>query len=142
MNGVSLECRFRVSRPEWVGGAGRMPGMAESFADRLREFAFTFEGTREEYSFGPEHPLYKAPNGKMFAIASEQEDGTHVSLKLTPEEAAEALTMPCVRPAPYLARNHWVLSVITCEPELDMTLGWIRRSHELVTSKPARKPKR
>ena len=111
-----------------------------SFEQEVRNFAFTFEGTREEYSFGPEHPLYKAPNGKMFAIASEHDDGTHVSLKLTPEEAQEALSLPFVSPAPYLAKNHWVMCVVSNPAELEMTLTWLRRSHELVTAKPVRKP--
>ena len=113
--------------------------MPESFSDAIREFAFTFEGTREEYSFGPEHPLYKAPNGKMFAIASEEDGTTRVSLKLTPEESEEALTLPFVSPAPYMARNHWVLCAISTPAELEMTLGWMRRSHELVTAKASRK---
>lgn len=113
--------------------------MAESFAEQLRTFALTFDGAREEFSFGPDHPVFKAANGKMFAISSEHEDGTKVSLKLTPEEFAEALTLPFVRPAPYMARNHWVQSTIASEVEFEMTAGWIRRSHELVTAKPARK---
>lgn len=113
--------------------------MPDAFSEAIREFAFTFEGTREEYSFGPDHPLYKAPNGKMFAIASKEDGTTRVSLKLTPEESEEALTLPFVSPAPYLARNHWVLCAISTSAELEMTLGWMRRSHELVTAKPARK---
>ena len=113
--------------------------MTESFGERLREFALSFEGAREEFSFGPEHPLFKTSKGKIFAIASEHEDGTHVSLKLTPDEVLEVMTLPFVRPAPYLAKNHWVLSVIGNEAEFEMTLEWIRRSHELVTAKPARK---
>ncbi len=113
--------------------------MVESFGEQLRAFALTFEGAREEYSFGPGHPVFKAANGKMFAVASEQQDGTHVSLKLTPEESIEALTLPFVRPAPYMARNHWVQSTIGNEIEFEMTVGWIRRSHELVTAKPSRK---
>ncbi|GMV84170.1 MAG: hypothetical protein AMXMBFR80_00280 [Dehalococcoidia bacterium] len=108
--------------------------MPPSFSGRLREFAMTFDGTREEYSFGPETALYKAPNGKMFALVSDHDDGTHVSLKLTPAESEEALTLPFVRPAPYLARNHWVMSIIASEPEFDMTCEWIRRSHELVAT--------
>lgn len=112
--------------------------MPESFGERLREFAFSFAGTREEFSFGPDTPLYKAPNGKIFAITSEHADGTHVSLKLTPEEATEALSLPFVRPAPYLARHHWVLAIVQTEPEFEMTVMWLRRSHELVTRSPAR----
>ncbi len=111
-----------------------------SYLEKLREFAFTFEGTLEEYSFGEDTPLFKAPNRKIFAIGSDHPDGTHVSLKLTPEEAEEALTLPFVKPAPYLARNHWVQCTISSEMELDMTLLWVRRSHELVT-KSSRKVK-
>lgn len=116
--------------------------MATSFADRFRDFALAFEGTREEFSFGPETALYKAPNRKMFALVSDHDDGTHVSLKLTPAESEEALTLPFVRPAPYLARNHWVMSVITTEPEFDMTCEWIRRSHELVAPAKGRRAPR
>ena len=39
----------------------------------------------------------------------------------------EALTLPFVKPAPYLARNHWVQCVISNEMELEMTLLWVRR---------------
>lgn len=107
--------------------------------EQLREFAFIFEGTMEEYSFGEDTPLFKAPNRKIFAIGPESEDGTRVSLKLTPEEAEEALTLPFVKPAPYLARNHWVMCTISNDIELEMTLQWVRRSHELVSG-PNRKP--
>lgn len=113
--------------------------MTESFSERLREFALSFEGSREEFSFGPDHPVFKNSKGKIFAIASDQEDGMHVSLKLTPDEVLEAMTLPFVRPAPYLAKNHWVASIISNEAEFEMTLEWIRRSHELVSAKPARK---
>ena len=113
--------------------------MAESFASEVRDFALSFEGAREEFSFGPEHPVFKAPNGKMFALSGEAEDGTHVSLKLTPEEVVEALTLPFVDPAPYLSKHHWIRSTISNEVELEATLQWIARSHELVTAKGARK---
>ncbi|MEO8538872.1 MAG: MmcQ/YjbR family DNA-binding protein [bacterium] len=113
--------------------------MVKSFAEQLRAFALAFEGAREEFSFGPGHPVYKAANGKMFAVVSEHDDGTHVSLKLTPDEVIEAMTLPFVRPAPYMAKNHWILSAIGSEAEFEMTLDWIRRSHELVSAKPLRK---
>lgn len=113
--------------------------MPESFAARLRAFALAFPEAREEFSFGPDHAVYKAANGKVFAIASEGEDGVSVSLKLTPEESEEALLLPFVAPAPYMARNHWVRSTISDDAEYEMTLAWVRRSHELVTAKPVRK---
>ncbi len=115
--------------------------MPDSFAEQLREFALSFDQATEVFSFGPDHPVYKAANGKMFAVAADGEEGTSVSLKLTSEEALEALSLPFVRPAPYMARNHWVQSVVTTQAEWEMTAGWIRRSHELVTAKPVRKGK-
>jgi len=116
--------------------------VTESYLDQIRDFALSFEGACEEFSFGPESPVYKAANRKIFAISGDQGDGTHVSLKLTPEEVVEAMTLPFVRPAPYLAKNHWVMTVITNEAELDMTPAWMRRSNEIVTAKPKRAPSR
>ena len=113
--------------------------MTDSYLEQLRDFCLGIEGAREEFSFGAESPVYKAANGKIFAISSDHADGAHVSLKLTPEEVIEAMTLPFVRPAPYLAKNHWVMTVITNPAEFDMTTEWIARSHELVTAKPARK---
>ena len=113
--------------------------MVADFMERVRTFALSFDGASEAFSFGDDHPVYKAANGKMFAISSQHEDGTHVSLKLSPEEVLEAMTLPFVRPAPYLAKNHWVMPVITNETELDAACEWIARSHQLVTAKPLRK---
>jgi predicted DNA-binding protein (MmcQ/YjbR family) len=112
--------------------------VSTGFPTRLREFAMTFEGTREEYPFGPGTAVYKAPNGRMFALVSCHDDGAHVSLKLSPAESEEALTLPFVRPAPYLARNHWVMAIISSESEFDITCAWIHRSHELVTANKRR----
>lgn len=113
--------------------------MQGSFAEALRAFALSFPEAHEAFSFGPDHAVFKAANGKMFAIASESAEATSVSLKLTPEESEAALMLPFVRPAPYMARNHWVLATIRNEAECEMTLDWITRSHELVTTRPARK---
>lgn len=113
--------------------------MAEAFAEALRSFSLAFPGTREEFAFGPGHAVYKAANGKLFAIVSGDEAATYVTLKLTPDEAEEALTLPFVSPAPYLGRHHWVRTTISDDAELEMTYQWVRRSHELVTAKSARK---
>jgi len=113
--------------------------VAEAFAEALRSFSLAFPGTREEFAFGPGHAVYKAANGKLFAIVSGDEGATYVTLKLTPDEAEEALTLPFVSPAPYLGRHHWVRTTISDDAELEMTYQWVRRSHELVTAKSARK---
>ncbi|HQW50571.1 MAG TPA: MmcQ/YjbR family DNA-binding protein [Tepidiformaceae bacterium] len=114
--------------------------MTTSFEPALRRFAQSFAGAREEFPFGPESAVAKAPNGKIFAIVSEGADGARVSLKLTPVEAEEALTIPFVRPAPYLARYHWVMATVSNDAEFEITCLWIARSFELVAAgKPARR---
>lgn len=102
----------------------------------------TFAGTREEWPFGPGTRVFKTPAGKMYALLSDESPaGFRVSLKLTPEEAEEALLLPFVRPAPYMARNHWVTVEVRGDPEWEATQTWIRRSWELV-SRPASRGKR
>ena len=113
--------------------------MTTSFEPALRRFAQSFAGAREEFPFGPESAVAKAPNGKIFAIVSEGADGARVSLKLTPVEAEEALTIPFVRPAPYLARYHWVMATVASEAEFEITATWVRRSFQLVTEGKARR---
>ena len=113
--------------------------MAEPYFERIREFALGIEGAREEFTFEFDIPVYKAANGKIFAVVAPREDAIRVSLKLTPDEVLEALTLPFVRNAPYFSKVHWVAAEVSNEAELDMTLGWVVRSHELVTSKPVRR---
>jgi len=110
--------------------------------ERVREFALRMEGAREEFTFEFGIPVYKAANGKIFAVVAPQGDAVRVSLKLTPEEVLEALTLPFVRSAPYFSKTHWVMAEVTDEAELEMTLAWVRRSHELVTARPVRTSRR
>lgn len=115
--------------------------MTELF-DAIRDFALSMDGAHEEFTFEYDVPVYKAANGKIFAVVARQSDSVRVSLKLSPEEVLEALTLPFVRNAPYFSKTHWVMAVVTNPAELEMTLGWIARSHELVTAKPVRPGKK
>ena len=110
-----------------------MPDLFEA----IQAFALSIPGSREEFTFEYDIPVYKAANGKIFAVVAPQGDSVRVSLKLAPDEVLETLTLPFVEHAPYFSKKHWVGPIVTNEAELEMTLGWIRRSHELVTAKPA-----
>jgi len=46
--------------------------------------------------------------GKMFAVLALEPAGVWLSFKTTPEEYAELVERVGIRPAPYLARAHWV----------------------------------
>lgn len=45
---------------------------------------------------------------KMFVVVGLEPDEIWLALKCTPEEFAELVERPLCRPAPYLARAHWV----------------------------------
>jgi predicted DNA-binding protein (MmcQ/YjbR family) len=107
--------------------------------ERFQACALGFPAAREEFPFGPGHHVFKAANGKIFAIASEAGRALRVSVKLTPDEVLEALSLPFVGNAPHLARAHWVQATVANEPEFGAIEAWLDRSHELVTSPPKRR---
>ncbi len=47
--------------------------------------------------------------GKIFAVAALERTPLCVSFKCTPEEFAELIEREGIIPAPYMARNNWVL---------------------------------
>jgi predicted DNA-binding protein (MmcQ/YjbR family) len=107
--------------------------------ETLRAFCLDFPGAFEDHPFGPD-PVFKAANRKIFAFCgSGKHSGLSFSVKLTPEEAAEALILPFVSVAPYVGRHGWISVRLDSELEWDIAREWVRRSFELVTSKPARK---
>ncbi len=105
--------------------------------EALRALAFSFEGTREEYPWGQETPVFKTPKGKIFAMAGMEEGGRlRVTLKLTPDESAEARLLPFIEPAAYVGRHGWVTVRVSNEFEWETAEGLVRRSHELVAGGP------
>lgn len=111
-----------------------------SYLDRLRELCLGWEGVFEDYPFGPGATVFKAPSGKMIALASDAEaDRQSVSLKLTPAEAEEALLLPFVRPAPYLARHHWVTCDVSNDAEWEIAAQLVARSRDLVSAARGRR---
>jgi predicted DNA-binding protein (MmcQ/YjbR family) len=55
-----------------------------------------------------ENDLVFCVESKMFAVAALEPGPVWLSFKCTPEVYAELLERPGIRPAPYLARAHWV----------------------------------
>jgi predicted DNA-binding protein (MmcQ/YjbR family) len=72
---------------------------------------------------------------KMFVVVS-LEPPHQVAFKCTPESFGELVERPGIIPAPYMARNMWVL-----EQELGSVLGrrefeqFVKKSYELVVAK-------
>jgi predicted DNA-binding protein (MmcQ/YjbR family) len=107
-----------------------------SHLERLKSFGLGLDGAWEDHPWGPESTVLKTAAGKMFVVCSEDEAGTvSATVKLTPDEGGAALSLPFVGVAKYVGRYGWVTAHVSNEPELDITLGWVRRSHEIVNGR-------
>lgn len=92
------------SRCNWVAASARHNLCMD--AEAIRRFCLTLPHTTEEVQWG-DHLLFKI-GGKMYATTSLGAEGALASFKATPESFAELVEEPDFRPAPYLARAHWV----------------------------------
>ncbi len=76
-------------------------------AESLRAFCLSLPHATEDIKW--EHDLCFLIAKKMFAVGSLEISVEHfVSFKCTPEKFAELIEIDGIRPAAYMARNHWV----------------------------------
>lgn len=76
--------------------------------ESLRKFCKKLPHVTEDVKWG--NDLCFLIGGKMFAVASlDPTEGHAVAFKCTAEEFASLIEVEGIIPAPYMARNHWVL---------------------------------
>jgi predicted DNA-binding protein (MmcQ/YjbR family) len=101
--------------------------------DTVREICRAVPRVTEDIKWA--HDLCFLVGGKMFAVV-DLERPHAIAFKCTPESFGELVERPGIIPAPYMARNMWVL-----EQELGETLerreleALIKTSYELVVAK-------
>ena len=74
--------------------------------ERLREFCLALPAVTEDIKWG--HDLCFSVGAKMFSVTGVEPPFT-ASFKVTPEEFGELTGRAGIVPAPYMARNNWVL---------------------------------
>lgn len=74
--------------------------------DRVRRICLALPHAEESVKWGDN--LVFTIDAKMFAVAALEPGPIWVSFKCSPEDYAELIDRPEIRPAPYLARAHWV----------------------------------
>jgi predicted DNA-binding protein (MmcQ/YjbR family) len=74
--------------------------------DSIRDFCLALPGVTEDIKWG--HDLCFSVGAKMFCVTG-LEEGPGVSFKVTDDQFDEMVTRPGIIPAPYMARNKWVL---------------------------------
>lgn len=104
--------------------------------ERLREFCLALPATSEDIKWG--HDLCFTIGEKMYAVTGV--DGLFtVSFKVTPDQFEEMVARPGIVPAPYMARNFWVLveqPEHLTEPEWE---HYLTQSYNLVKAKLTKK---
>ena len=112
------------------------------FAAAVAARALAYDGAYADHPWGHESPVYKNAKGKIFVFSGDDERGFHITVKMTPDEGAEAMLLPFVERAPYVGRFGWVTVHLASELEWDIAGPWVDRSYELVAGKGRTRPPR
>ena len=98
----------------------------------FREVCLNLAGATESFPFGPETPVYKAANGKVFAIMTEPGDPSpNVTLKAAPEDGlAVRSEHPTITPGYHMNKKHWLTVPLDVDEQLLVDL--VTESHRLV----------
>ncbi len=105
-------------------------------ATELETMCMGFRGATQDIKWG--NDLCYSVGTKMFCVTSLQ-GMEHVSFKATPEEFAELIEREGVIPAPYSARNYWVL---VNDPRSLRPKEWkayIQKSYSMIFEKLSKK---
>lgn len=105
--------------------------------DWVRTLCLSFPHVTEQVQWGNDL-LFKVA-GKMFAVAPLEPAPVVLSFKCTPENFAELTERPGIRPAPYLARSHWIALEREDALPARETKTLLRQSYDLVFAKLPKK---
>jgi predicted DNA-binding protein (MmcQ/YjbR family) len=102
--------------------------------DELRDACLGLPGAIETFSFGPGCSVFKAPNGKMFAVSVTASEPLDISVKCDPD-LAEALRRDhdAIVEGYHLNKRHWITVTLTADVPDAMVLDLIHDSYDLVT---------
>jgi len=104
--------------------------------ERLRTFCLSLPGATEDIKWG--HDLCFCVGAKMFCVAS-MEPPLTFSFKVTDEEYDELSIRTGFEPAPYMARNKWVLVNDPSKVKPKEVEKLVRQSYQLIASKLTKK---
>jgi predicted DNA-binding protein (MmcQ/YjbR family) len=102
--------------------------------EEFRDVCLNLPGATETYPFGPETPVYKAANGKVFAITTARgEPSPSVTLKSDPEDGiALREQFSAVIPGYHMNKRHWITVALDGDVPADLLAELATESHRLV----------
>jgi predicted DNA-binding protein (MmcQ/YjbR family) len=106
--------------------------------EKLRTFCLSLPAATEDVKWG--NDLCFSVGAKMFCVAGMEEPITF-SFKVPDEDFEELAAQPGFVPAPYMARNHWVLVTDAKKIKSKEAEKLIRQSYDLIKEKLTKKLK-
>ncbi|WP_071873096.1 MmcQ/YjbR family DNA-binding protein [Atopomonas hussainii] len=104
--------------------------------NEIAHFCLSLPGAREDYKWGSNR-VFSIAETKMFAIVDFL--GGELAFKVDSDLFLGFTDRPGIRPAPYLARAHWVSLPAPFAMGDDELRACLTRSHQLVVRKLAKK---
>jgi predicted DNA-binding protein (MmcQ/YjbR family) len=105
--------------------------------ETVRRYCLSLPHTTEGIHWGSD--LLFRIAGKMFAIVALERTPNSIAFKCTPENFAELTEREGIIPAPYMARNNWVmLESLDALPRAELK-RLIRDSYDMVAAKLPKK---
>ena len=104
--------------------------------EKLRKICLTLPAVTEDIKWG--HDLCFSVGAKMFCVAGLESPFT-CSFKVKDEEFEELSAREGFMPAPYMARNKWVLVTDPLKLNKKEWENYIRESYEMIKSKLTKK---
>ena len=102
---------------------------------KLEKYLSRLKGSEGSFPFGPEALVFKVM-GKMFALVSQLEDVSRLTLKCDPVDA-EILTgqFNSVVPGYHMNKKHWITISLAGELSDEMLIDLVDDSYDLVVDK-------
>lgn len=109
--------------------------------EELRATCLALPGAIETFSFGPGASVFKAPNGRMFAVSVTSTEPVDVSVKCDPDVGADLRrSFAAITEGYHLDKRHWITVTANADVSDDLLGDLIRDSYDLVaTRRPARR---
>ena len=105
----------------------------------LRAACLALPGAIETFSFGPGCSVFKASNGKMFAVSVTSTEPVDVSVKCDPDRAADLRRhYDAVVEGYHLNKRHWITVTANADVPDAMVRELIEDSYDLVASRQRR----
>jgi predicted DNA-binding protein (MmcQ/YjbR family) len=99
----------------------------------VEEYILSMPNAYLDYPFGESTAVYKAANGKMFALITEGSQPLRLSLKADPQLAVILRDKyESVQPGYHLNKKHWNTILLTGQLDEQEVYDLIRHSFELV----------